>query len=283
MNRTRLAIGLAVAVVLGLLAARYVYIQLQTARGVRPAETAQVVVAAARLNVGTRLDASKLRLAGWPAGQQPAGSFARIEDCAGRAVITPLVENEPILEENLAPKEGGAGLAVIIPEGQRALSVRVDDVVAVAGFVIPGTMVDVLVTGDIPNGNNTITKVILEDIRVLAAGQKVEQDREGKPQTVTVVTLQVTPEQANKLTLASTEGKIHLSLRNTVDTKVADPPPMYKTVLFAGGPPPVAKPAGKGDKGKRVAPPPPPKPPDLYVIEVIRGDKKESQSFPETH
>jgi pilus assembly protein CpaB len=273
-----MAVGLMVAVVVGLLVARYVYLQLQTARAVRPAPTSQVVVAATRIPVGVRLDRSKLRLAGWPAGQQPAGSFARIEDCADRAVINPLVENQPVLEEQLAPRQAGAGLAVMIPEGQRALSVRVDDVVAVAGFVVPGTMVDVLVTGDVPGGNNTITRVILEDIRVLAAGQKVEQDREGKPQTVTVVTLQVTPEQANKLTLASTEGKIHLALRNTIDTKEANPPPVYKTALFAGGPPPVPK----VTSGKRVAPPPP-RPPDLYVIEVIRGDKRENQTFPETH
>jgi len=189
------------------------------------------------------------------------------------------VENEPILEENLAPKEGGAGLAVMIPEGQRALSVRVDDVVAVAGFVVPGTMVDVLVTGDVPGGQNSITKVVLENVRVLAAGQKVEQDREGKPQTVTVVTLQVDPEQANMLTLASTEGKIHLALRNTIDTKEANPPPVYKTALFAGGPPPV--PIVKGSK--RVTPPPVPRVPDPYVVEVIRGDKREKQSFPEMH
>ena len=275
-----MAVGLMVAVALGLVVARYVYLQLQTARAVRPAPTSQVVVAATRIPVGTRLDSSRVRLAGWPAGQQPAGSFARIEDCADRVVITPMVEDEPILEEHLAPKGAGAGLAMMIPQGQRALSVRVDDVVAVAGFVVPGTVVDVLVTGDVPGGNNTITRVILEDIRVLAAGQKVEQDREGKPQTVTVVTLQVTPEQANKLTLASTEVKIHLALRNTIDTKEANPPPVYKTALFAGGPPP---PVRKATGGKSVAPPPPPKPPDLYVIEVIRGDKRENQTFPETH
>jgi pilus assembly protein CpaB len=279
MNRKRLTIGLAVALVVGLFAARYVYRQLENAKAVKAAPAGKVVVAATRIPVGARLEPSKLREASWPVGQQPAGSFARIEDCAGRAAITPMVENEPILEENLAPKEGGAGLAVVIPEGQRALSVRVDDVVAVAGFVVPGTMVDVLVTGDVPGGNNSITKVVLENIRVLAAGQKIEQDREGKPQTVTVVTLQVTPDQANTLTMASTEGKIHLALRNTVDNKEVNPPPVYKSALFAGGPP-APVPIGNA---KRVAPPPAPKVPDPYVVEVIRGDKREKQSFPEVH
>jgi pilus assembly protein CpaB len=191
-----------------------------------------------------------------------------------RPVITPLVEGEPVLEDKLLPKEAGAGLAAMLPEGQRAVSVRVDDVVAVAGFVVPETMVDVLVTGDVPGGNNSITKVVLENIRVLAAGQKVEQDRDGKPQTVAVVTLQVDPEQANTLTMASTEGKIHLALRNTIDTKEADPPPVFKTTLFSGGPPPAPQ------NARRVAPAPaPPKAPEPYVVEVIRGDKRESQAF----
>ena len=118
---------------------------------------------------------------------------------------------------------GRCGLPATIPEGMRALSVAVNDVVGVAGFVIPGTMVDVLVTGQIGegrgSGSKNVTRTILENVRVLAAGQKVEQDREGKPQTVPVITLLVSPEDAAKLTMASTEGKIQLSLRNTVDTK----------------------------------------------------------------
>ncbi len=280
MSQTRLLIGLAVALVAGFFAARYVYKQIQSARSAPSAPMSQIVVAAERIPVGARLQRAKLREVKWPAGQLPTGSFSRIDDCVDRPVITALVENEPVLEDKLLPKEAGAGLAVVIPEGQRALSVRVDDVVAVAGFVVPGTIVDVLVTGDVPGGNNTITKVVLEKIRVLAAGQKVEQDREGKPQTVTVVTLLVDPEQANKLTLASTEGKIHLALRNTIDTKEANAPPVYKSALFSGGPPPAAP------KSQRVVKPPaapPPKPPEAYVVEVIRGDKRENQAFPGAH
>ena len=274
MSRNRLVIGLAVALVAGLFAAHYVHKQIQSARVTTSAPTGQIVVAAERIPVGARLQRINLREVKWPADQRPKGSFARIDDCVDRPVITPLVEGEPVLEDKLLPKEAGAGLAVALPEGQRAVSVRVDDVVAVAGFVVPGTMVDVLVTGDVPGGNNSVTKVVLEDIRVLAAGQKVEQDRDGKPQTVTVVTLQVDPEQANTLTMASTEGKIHLALRNTIDTKEASPPPVYKTTLFSGGPPPAPPSA------RRVAPAAaPPKAPEPYVVEVIRGDKRESQAF----
>jgi pilus assembly protein CpaB len=275
MSRNRLVIGLAVALVAGLFAARYVHKQIQSARVVTSAPTGQIVVAAERIRVGARLQRINLREVKWPADQRPKGSCARIDDCVDRPVVTPLVEGEPVLEDKLLPKEAGAGLAVALPEGQRAVSVRVDDVVAVAGFVVPGTMVDVLVTGDVPGGNNSVTKAVLENVRVLAAGQKVEQDRDGKPQTVTVVTLQVDPEQANTLTMASTEGKIHLALRNTIDTKEASPPPVYKTTLFSGGSPPAPP-----SNARRVAPAPaPPKAPEPYVVEVIRGDKRESQAF----
>src|SRR6202142_3392403 len=133
-------------------------------------------------------------------------------DGTNRALITPVVENEPILESKLAPSAAGAGLAATIPEGMRAMSVAVNDVVGVAGFVTPGTMVDVLVTGALSGSSGNITRTILENVRVLAAGQKVEQDREGKPQTVPVITLLVTPEDAAKLAMASTEGKIQLEI-----------------------------------------------------------------------
>ncbi len=152
----------------------------------------------------------------------------------------------------------------------RALSVAVNEVVGVAGFVIPGTMVDVLVTGRIANGSNNsnITRTILEDVRVLAAGQKIEQDREGKPQTVPVITLLVTPPDAAKLAMASTQGKIQLALRNTIDSKVTDPAPVFEAALFAGNAPP--KHVGAVSHVSAPAP---------YVVEVIAGTKHENKSF----
>ncbi len=141
--------------------------------------------------------------------------------------------------------------------------------------MIPGTTVDVLVTGPLPGGSageSNITRVILENVRVLAAGQKIEQDREGKPQTVPVITLLVTPEDAAKLTMASTEGKIQLALRNTIDTKTVDPPPVLQAALFAGG---LLQPAKHAIH--KESPPPPPSP---YVVEVISGGKRETKSFP---
>ncbi len=279
MDQKRLVVGLLVALVFGLVAARYVYIQLRNARmaaGKAAVVTGRIVVAAKPLALGERLTTSDLREIPWPDSSRPAGSFGRVEDCLDRALITPVVENELILDEKLAPKEAGGGLSVAIPQGTRAISVRVDDVIAVAGFVVPGTMVDVLVTGN-TTGGDSVTRTILQDLRVLAVGQKSETDREGKPQTYTVVTLLVNPEEAEKVTMASTEGKIHLALRNTIDTKEVNPPVVSRTSLFAGAPPP--KPEAATHKVRRETLPPAPKPPEPYLIDVIRGDKKETQSF----
>jgi len=283
MNRNRMLIGAVVAIGIGLLASRYVYKRVQMAGAAKPMQTTQMVVAAEKLGLGVRIQPHQLRLVSWPQDDPLPGSFTRVEDCTNRALITPVIENEPILENKLAPKEAGAGLPAVIPEGMRAVSVRVDDVVGVAGFVIPGTMVDVLVTGDTGGGGggDSVTRNILEDVRVLAAGQKIEQDKEGKPQTVSVVTLLVDPEQANKLTMASTEGRIHLALRNTIDTKQVSPIPIYRTALFGGAPRPPATATNKGSSQKHVTKPPlVPPPPPPYTVEVIKGEKRETHTFP---
>ncbi|MGA8982078.1 MAG: Flp pilus assembly protein CpaB [Candidatus Acidiferrales bacterium] len=276
MNRNRMLIGLTVAVVVGLFLSTYVYRAFKNASAVKPFFAQHIVVAAIPLQLGTRVDANNLRLIPWPSDEPVSGMFTRIEDCANRALITPVAENEPILESKLAATQSGAGLPATIPEGMRALSVAVNEVVGVAGFVIPGTMVDVLVTGNVAGGgrgsSENITRTILENVKVLAAGQKIEQDREGKPQTVPVITLLVTPDDAARLTMASTEGKIQLALRNTVDTKLVAPPAVLQESLFSGGAPPP-----KRSPGVKYVPPPP----SPYIVEVITGNKRENKSFPQ--
>ena len=274
MNWNRALIGIAVGAILGLIASVYVYIQFKKAAAVKTVVTGKAVVAATRLPLGTRLQSQHLRLVPWPAGDPLPGMFTRVEDCLNRALMGAVVENEPILESRLAPKEAGAGLAAIIPEGMRAVSVPVNDVVAVAGFVGPGTMVDVLVTGSVEGrgSSGSITRTILENVRVLAAGQKIEQDKEGKPQTVPVITLLVTPEEANKLTMGSTQGKIQLALRNTLDSRKVDPPPVLQANLFGGAAPP------ERARARKLPEAPPPKVP--YAVEVIRGSKREVDNFP---
>jgi pilus assembly protein CpaB len=274
MNRNRLIFALAVAVVIGLFTSTYVYRQLkrQTA-GPAVIPTRKIVVAADRIGLGTRLAPEQLRVVNWPADQPITGMFGNLADVQGRTLITSVTENEPILESKLAPTGAGAGLPATIPDGMRAVTVAVNDVIGVAGFVVPGTMVDVLVTGAGPgqNAGGSITKTVLEDVRVLAAGQKVEQDKDGKPQNVPVITLLVTPADANKLTMAATQGRIQLALRNTVDTDKVNPPPVLQAVLFSGG---VLEPPKRAAARKVAAAPSP------FVVEIIVGSKRENKSFP---
>ncbi len=276
MNKNRILIGMAVALVIGFLTSRYVYREITVASTVKTVKTSQLVVASVSMPLGTRLQASQLAVVEWPSSAPLPGSFSRVEDCVGRALLTNIVPNEPILDHKLAPRESGAGLPAVIPEGMRAVSVRVDDVVDVAGFVVAGTMVDVLATGDPggTNGGDVLTRTILEDVRVLAAGQQITQDKEGKPQTVTVVTLLVDPDQANRLTLASNEGRLRLALRNTIDTKQLQPAPVFRSTVFNGQPPAKPRPVAV----KHAAAPKPLVEPS-YTVEVITGDKTETQSF----
>src|ERR1700742_2419860 len=280
MNQNRMVVGLAIALIVAFVLSTFVYKQFQKASAVKPVDTEHIVVAASAMPLGTRGGASNLKLIPWPAGQPVAGTFNSIDGAANRALITPVAANEMILDSKLAPKEAGAGLPATIPEGMRAMSVAVNDVVGVAGFVTPGTKVDVLVTGKLVGANHTeddtITRTILENISVLAAGQKIEQDREGKPQTVPVITLLVSPEDAARLAMASTQGKIQLALRNTVDSKRVEPPSVLEANLFSGTGSAPAAPAPKKAPVKAAAP----AAPSPYTIEVITGSKRENKSFP---
>jgi pilus assembly protein CpaB len=280
MNKNRVIIGLFLAVVVAVLLSAYVYRAFQQASAVRPSNVQQVVVAVTPLPPGTRLDSTNIRTINWPGDNPVPGMLTSVQSAAGRALMTPVVANEMILESKLAPKEAGAGLPATIPEGMRAISVAVNEVIGVAGFVTPGTSVDVLVTGQIPgatqSGAQYVTRTILENVRVLAAGQKIEQDKDGKPQTVPVVTLLVTPKDAGTLAMASTEGKIQLALRNTIDGKTPAPVPVLQATVFgSGAPPPVTQPTGR-----RVVAQKPPAAPPPYTIEIIIGGKRENKSFP---
>lgn len=178
----------------------------------------QVVVADRDMPAGTIVSREDLKIIDWPSGSIPEGFFAQPGDVVGRGVISSVRRNEPMLGAKLASKEAGGGLPITIPEGERAISIEVDEVIGVAGFVLPGTRVDVLATV-MPgtNRNETTTRIILQNIQVLTADQTYQTDPAGEPVLVTVVTLLVEPDAAEALTLAATEGKIQLALRNTLD------------------------------------------------------------------
>ncbi len=178
----------------------------------------KAVVTTKDLPVGAVVTEADLRVIDWPGNAVPPGLISMPEEAIGRGVLSGMRLNEPFLESKLAPRGTGGGMPILIAEGQRALSIRVDDVVGVAGFVVPGTRVDVLLTMESEATPEPQTRAILQNIQTLAAGQTIQVDVEGKPQQVPVVTLLVTPEQAETLALASAQGRIQLTLRNQLDT-----------------------------------------------------------------
>ena len=282
-NRIFAVIAIAVLAGGGLAYGTYNFMQNQPVKTVTT-PTQPVVVAAADLAIGAELKKEDLQVVSFPAGQAPEGSFSQPQEIVGRGLIVSLVKNEPVLNAKLASKEAGAGLPPVIPEGMRAVSVRVNEVIGVAGYVLPGTRVDVVATASPTNQpSDTASKVVLANVQVLTAGTRMEQDQEkGKPVQVTVVTLLVTPEQAELLALASTEGKIQLALRNPLDQGAPQTPGMRPAVMmgFAQGRP-VAQ-------GRRVASarPKPGQPanmveasvaPPMPTVEIIRGDKRATE------
>ena len=194
------------------------YLRQETQPLLNSAVAGKAIVATRDLPVGTVIAETDVRVIDWPGNAVPPGLISVPQEAIGRGVMSGMRLNEPFLESKLAPRGTGGGLPILIAEGQRALSIRVDDVIGVAGFVVPGTRVDVLLTMDNEATSEPLTKAILQNIRTLAAGQATQVDVEGKPQQVPVVTLLVTPEQAETLALASVQGRVQLTLRNQLDT-----------------------------------------------------------------
>src|SRR5437588_3559655 len=273
MVRTRIFMVLVMAITVGgvFAFATYNYVQKVPPRTVT-IPTRPVVVAAADLDVGAELGRDDIRIIDWPANAVPKDAFADPKDVMGRGLVMPLIQNEPILPMKLASKEAGAGLPPAIPPGLRAVSVRVNEVIGVAGYVLPGTRVDVVATVS-PSGQtgDMTSKVVLTNVQVLAAGTKIERDTErNKPQPVTVVTLLVDPDEAERLTLASTEGKIQLALRNPLDKTMPLTHGIRPAALLGFAP--AARPAAAGVR--RVAAATPKADPPPPTVEIIRGDKR---------
>jgi pilus assembly protein CpaB len=240
----------------------------------------QVVVAAQPLAMGTRLHANHLRVVAWPSRNPVAGAFVDPKQLIDRGVIAPIGENEPITMSKVASLEAGAGLPPVIPEGMRAISVRVNEVIGVAGFVVPGTLVDLLVTVRSANGqqDEPMTRTVVSKVQVLTAGTKYDQEKSknGEPIQSSVVTLSVLPDDAERIALASNEGKITLALRNPLDVNATETKGVKLAALMRGtGPEPVID-HTRNRVIARVAPPAPP-PPPVYTVETIRAAKRGSE------
>jgi pilus assembly protein CpaB len=274
MNRRLLNILLIAFVIAA--GASYIVFRMVGSRISSPRQTTTRVIAAATdIKLGSVLRDTDLTTVE-VVGTLPKGALLKPENAIGRGVISNLYMGEPIMDNRLAPVGSGGGLAATIPQGMRATAVKVNEVVGVAGFVTPGMHVDVLISGNPPGQNNSVegsrVKTLLQNIEVLSAGTDIQRDAEGKPQQVQVVNLLVTPDQAEALSLASSETRIQLVLRNPLDNQVAKPTGTAVAELFGTpakpapvyhGPPTTAKPA----------------PPHSYLVEVFNGSKKSEAKF----
>lgn len=247
-------------------------------------KTVDVVVAQHPLALGTRLTKDDIKLVKWPAETQIPGAFGKAEDVLDRGLIATIEENEPLTAPKLAPLEAGAGLPPSIPQGMRAISVKVNEVVGVAGFVVPGTRVDVMVTlASRQSQQDSVTRVVVSNVQVLTAGTRIDQEnaKDGKPIPSTVVTLLVSPEDGERIALAASEGQVMLTLRNPLDTSATTTSGTRTSALL--GQPEVATPAmPRTPRASAPAKPVQPEPsvapaPKTYKVEAIRGAKRSEE------
>ena len=273
MNRSRLLLIGVLALAFGLLTSVYVYRTLQARSGVNKDPGVDVMVAANDLQVGARVEERDIKIIRIPGADLPPGAPRKRSDVIGHGVIIPISKGEFILPNRLAAENAGSGLPSLIPPGMRAVSVRVNEVVSVAGFVTPGTRVDVLLTGAPSGAGEQQTTTVLQNVAVLASGHTLERTSTGEAQNAAVITLLVSPDDAQRLTLASSEGHIQLALRNPLDTKADDVPSSNSRGLYKGMPvvpTPVHTVVHHVSTPKPVAPTPAPG----FNIDVIQGDKK---------
>ena len=284
MKQQRTIIVLAVAVITAGIAAYGVSSAIQR-MPVREVEigTVPVVVATQAIPVGTRLTKEQLRVIAWPARNPVPGAFADVQSVVNRGVISTLGENEPVTSYKVAGPEAGAGLPPVIPQGMRAVSVRVNEVVGVAGFVMPGTHVDVIVSvsDDGSGQRGAMARTVVSNVLVLTAGTRYDRQdpKNTQPQPTSVVTLAVIPEDGERIALAQQHGQISLALRNPVDV---DPTKTQGIKLAALMRAPGDQPVIDVKENRVIRPriiqqvvaPPPPVVPAVYRVETIRAAKR---------
>ena len=237
-----------------------------------------IVVASTDLSMGATLSQKDVTLADWYSDVLPTGAFSKTSDVVGRPLLYPMAARQPILPKDLGVEGAGIGLAGKLPEGMRAVAIRSNEIIGVAGFVYPGSHVDLLMTFTPPGSNNAmpVTETVLQNVEVLTAGQTTQPDPQGKPQSVGVVTLLLTPQDAQKLQLASGQGNIQFVLRSGADHKTAELRPTSLDELLVGehkaAAPVVAAPGVK--RPKKATPQNP-----IYMLEVIQGTKRSVEKF----
>jgi len=253
-----------------ILATAFTWVVFKRLRASQQRPTTQIVAATNDTPAGVALADNDVTLLDWPSDMVLPGSFTKKEDVLGHPLIHSLGAKEPILKRDLGMEGSGIGLSTKIPPGMRATAIKSNEIVGVAGFLYPGSHVDVLCTLTVPNNVGPLTQTVLQDVEVLTAGQTIEPDPQGKPQQVDVVTLLLTPEDSQKLQLASTQGAIQFVLRNGTDKQTAELHAARLDQLV-----PMPKPPTVVVKGKRV----PVKAQPTYTLEVIQGTKATVHKF----
>jgi pilus assembly protein CpaB len=274
MNRTRLMMIGVLALALGFFASVYVYRTLQSGNRSNADTGVDVIVAADDLQVGARVEERDIKIIKIPGADLPPSAPRRRADVLGHGVIIPISKGEFILPNRLAGENAGSGLPALIPPGMRAVSVRVNEVVSVAGFVTPGTRVDVLLTGTPGGAGEQQTTTVLQNVAVLASGHTLERTSTGEAQNTAVITLLVSPDDAQRLTLASSEGHIQLALRNPLDTKQDEVASSNSRGLYKGMAAPAPQQAVVHHSAPKTVTPPPPPTSKGISVEVYQGDKK---------
>lgn len=298
MRNKRFFIVLVGALMFGVLAAVSVSKYLSSAQAYSK-NLNKVAVAKVAIPIGSKIIAEQIMVVQFPKESTPDGAFDSPEKLAGRVAVVNIGAREPITESRLAAEGTAAGLSAIIPEGYRAMTVKVDDAAGISGFIQPGTLVDVVVTIDPREGSgmqDPISKIVLQNIKVLASGQNIDKpENEREANSVKAVTLQVTPAQAEKLALAATEGKLQLVMRSQIDQGNEETPGVNKRNLLGGDtakpvPEPGAlkseqtktesRPVRRASVSKPAATAPAPQPTPRTQVEMIEGAKKRSVEFP---
>ena len=275
--RRRLILVLVVASIAGLLASTLVYRVLkQAAAAPRQQDVEMIVVAGVNMNMAETITPQHVKLLAWPSKSVPTGAVRALADAEGRVVRGSILAGEPLLEGKLAPQLAGKGglMPMLVPEGQRAVTIKVDDAIKESGFVLPNSRVDVLVSmSKEKNSLDRISKVIIQDVTVLAAGQTVEL-RDNTPVTITTVTLALQPAQVERLALAQAEGKLMLAMRNLRDNQIVQTKGVTAASLLSDAAPSAAPaPVSKSAAPVRVSAPLPPPRVETHAITVLRGNK----------
>lgn len=281
MNRRLLAVfvfALSVAALASFAVYELVLSHMRTPAPTAPVAKAKLIVASRDLQVGALIHDGDLTEITW-SGATPEFALKNRNDILGRGVVSPVYSGEPILEKRLAPKGAGAGLASTIPVGMRAVALRVNEVIGLAGFVLPGMRVDVLISGNSPSPmtaqTGVLCRTVLQNIEVLSAGQKIEKNVEGKPESAQVVNLLVTPDQAEVLSLASDQTRVQLVLRNPLDT--TEHPTSGTSLASLFGQPVRAMAAPVAPRSPDAPVTPRRIQPDPLTIEVYSGVKRSEQ------